>query len=191
MNDYSEYYYEVVEKYKLFHKNGTKNQPGVSTFLGYSLSKWIVKIKEINELNKCSSLLDFGCGKGFLYNNKFKINGEEYTNLFNYWKIDEIYLFDPAVEKYSLYPKKKYDGLICTDVIEHIPEDDVINFIDNLFKLTNKFIFAVIATIPASKYFDDGKNIHLSLKSQNVWKDIFFDFKKKYPEINQYVYFND
>ena len=40
---------------------------------------------------------------------------------------------------FSTYPKKKYDGVICTDVIEHIPESDVINFIDKLFNtLWNK-----------------------------------------------------
>ena len=81
MKKYSEYYYEVIEKYKLFHENGIKKdnkiQPGISTFLGYSISKWILKIKEIIQINKCDSLLDFGCGKGFLYKNKFKIDGKE------------------------------------------------------------------------------------------------------------------
>ena len=36
MNKYSEYYYEVIEKYKLFHENGYKKDniitPGESTF---------------------------------------------------------------------------------------------------------------------------------------------------------------
>ena len=87
--------------------------------------------------------------------------------------------------------KKKYDGVICTDVVEHIPEDDVLNFIDELFKLSNKFIFIVIATIPASKYFEDGNNIHLSLKSEDKWKKIFLEFKIKYPDIDQHIYFNN
>ena len=43
MNKYSEYYYEVIEKYKLFHENGfekdNKIQLGISTFLGHSISK--------------------------------------------------------------------------------------------------------------------------------------------------------
>lgn len=191
MENYSNYYYEVIEKYKLFHKNGVKNQPGFSTFLGYSLSKWIVKIKKIIQNNNSNSLIDFGCGKGFLYNNKFKIGEDEFENLSDFWKIQDIYLYDPGVERYSTYPNNKYDGVICTDVIEHIPEIDVINFIDKLFNLSNKFIFFVIATIPASKYFDDGKNIHLCLKNKNEWKKIFLDFKNKYPNIDQYVYFND
>ena len=191
MESYSNYYYELIEKYKLFHKNGVKNQPGFSTFLGYSLSKWIVKIKEIIETSNSNSLIDFGCGKGFLYNNKFKIGEKEYENLSDFWSIKNIYLYDPAVKRFSTYPSNTYDGVICTDVIEHIPESDVIKFIDKLFKLSNKFIFFVIATIPASKYFDDGKNIHLCLKSQHEWEKIFLDFKNKYPNIDQYVFFND
>ena len=191
MSKYSDNYYEIIEKYKLFHKNGIKNQPGISTFLGYSLTKWIVRIKDIIKTNNCQSLIDFGCGKAFLYNNNFKIKDEEFSGLSDFWKINNIYLYDPGVEKYSKFPQVKYDGLICTDVVEHIPEDDVINFIDGLFKLSNKFIFVVIATIPATKFFDDGSNIHLSLKNESVWKDIFESFKKKYPEVNQYIYFND
>ena len=195
MNKYSEYYYEVIEKYKLFHENGIKKgniiKPGESTFLGYSLSRWILKIKEIIKINKCNSLLDFGCGKGFLYKNKFKVNNQEYRNLLDCWKLDDVYLYDPGVQEFSVYPVRKFDGLICTDVIEHIPENDVLKFIDNLFKLSNKFIFVVIATIPATKFFDDGNNIHLCLKTQEEWKKIFLEFKAKYPEINQYVHFNE
>ena len=88
MNKYSKYYYEVIEKYKLFHENGFRKdntiQPGVSTFLGYSISRWILKIKEIIQINECNSLLDFGSGKGFLYKNKFKIDDQEYRNLLDY-----------------------------------------------------------------------------------------------------------
>ena len=117
MESYSNYYYELIEKYKLFHKNGVKNQPGFSTFLGYSLSKWIVKIKEIIETSNSNSLIDFGCGKGFLYNNKFKIGEKEYENLSDFWSIKNIYLYDPAVKRFSTYPSNTYDGVICTDVI--------------------------------------------------------------------------
>ena len=191
MNGFSKYYYEVIKKYKVFHENGIKNQPGFSTFLGYSLTKWILKIQEIIKTNNCNSLLDFGCGKAFLYKNKFKIGDKEFTDLSDFWNLKNIYLYDPGLEEYSDYPKGKYDGIICTDVVEHIPEDDVLNFIDELFKLSNKFIFVVIATMPASKYFDDGKNIHLTLKGQEEWKKIFLEFKKRYPNINQYIYFNE
>ena len=191
MDNYSDYYYQVIEKYKMFHTNGIKNQPGISTFLGYSLTKWIVNIKDIIKITKSNSLIDFGCGKAFLYKNKFKIGDEDFKNLSDFWQIQNIFLYDPGVKEFSLYPDKKYDGLVCTDVIEHIPETDVINFIDKLFKLSNKFVFFVIATIPASKYFDDGKNIHLCLKTENEWEKIFAEFKDKYPKIQQHIYYNN
>lgn len=195
MNKFSEYYYEVINKYKLFHKNGIRKgdviKPGSTTFLGYSLTKWIVKIRDIIRKDNCNSLLDFGCGKAFLYKNKFKIGDKEFSNLSDFWNVQNIYLYDPGLEEYSTYPKEKYDGTICTDVVEHIPEADVISFIDELFKLSNKFIFVVIAIRPASKYFEDGNNIHLSLKKQDEWKKIFLSFKEKYPFVNQYIYFNE
>ena len=40
----------------------------------------------------------------------------------------KIHLYDPGVEEYSIYPKNKHDGVICTDVLEHIPEDDILRF---------------------------------------------------------------
>ena len=52
-------------------------------------------------------------------------------------------------------------------------------------------MFLVIATIPATKYFDDGRNIHLCLKTEKEWRDLFFKFRKTYPNIDQYIFFNN
>ena len=188
---YSTNYYEIIEKYKNFHINGTEKLSGSATFLGYSLVKWVHKIRKIIHSTNSKTLIDYGCGKALLYNNKINFQNQTFNNVQEYWGVKDVFLYDPAVEKYSIQPVEKVDGIICTDVIEHIPEEDIIVFIDNLFKLANKFVFLVIATRLAGKYFDDGKNIHLCLKTQNDWNEIFLDLKKKYPNINQYVYFND
>ena len=45
--------------------------------------------------------------------------------------------------------------------------------------------------MPLTKYFDDGNNIHLCLKNRKEWEKIFLEFENKYPQINQYVYFNE
>jgi len=188
---YSNNYYEIIEKYKNFHIKGSAKLPGSKTFLGYSLVKWVHKIREIIYSSNSKTLIDYGCGKAFLYNNKITISNQTFINIKEYWGIEDVLLYDPAVEKYSLQPVEKVDGIISTDVIEHIPEEDVIAFIDNLFKLANKFVFLVIATIPASKYFDDGKNIHLCIKTEKEWGGIFSKFKEDYPNIDQYIFFNN
>ena len=83
MNKYSNYYYEIIEKYKLFHTRGIKNLSGSKTFLGYSLTKWIIKIKEIIKINNCNSLIDFDVAKVFYIKIKLKlviVNSKIYQN---------------------------------------------------------------------------------------------------------------
>lgn len=190
-NNYSNNYYEIIEKYKNFHINGTEKLSGSATFLGYSLVKWVHKIRKIIHSTNSKTLIDYGCGKALLYNNKINFQNQTFNNVQEYWGVKDVFLYDPAVEKYSIQPVEKVDGIICTDVIEHIPEEDIIVFIDNLFKLANKFVFLVIATRLAGKYFDDGKNIHLCIKTEKEWGVIFSKFKKSYPNIAQYIFFNN
>ena len=87
----------------------------------------------------------------------------------------------------ELLEKEKADGVICVDVVEHIPEGDVINFIEELFKLSNKFVFIVIACYPAKKTLPDGRNVHLCIKSVQEWKIIIEDIKLKFSDISPYV----
>ena len=125
------------------------------------------------------------------YIHKIKINGITYENLAHYWNIEFVQLYDPGVEYFKKFPTEKTDGVICTDVIEHIPTPDIELFIDQLYSLSKKFIFVVIATVAASKYFDDGRNIHLTVKKEEEWQLIFNEYKKKYPNITTHLMFND
>ena len=85
------------------------------------------------------------------YFENVKIDNVNYHNIADFWKIQKYFLYDPGVKNFSKYPSKKADGVICIDVVEHIPERDVIKFIEELFRLANKFIFVVIACYPAKK----------------------------------------
>lgn len=96
-------------------------------------------------------------------------------------------LYDPGVENFSKYPEQNTDGVICIDVVEHIPEKDVINFIKQLFSLANKFVFIVIACYPAKKILPDGRNVHLCIKKPDEWKEIIFNIKTSFPKTSPYV----
>lgn len=189
--NFSKDYFKTIDLYKKMHKSGTKKLPPHNTFAGFSLVRWIPEIKLIIQKTNTQSIIDFGCGKAMAYKQKLNYGKVIYPNIKNFWNLNNITLYDPGVEEYKLYPKEKADGLICTDVIEHITSEDVINFIHNLYKLSNKFVFLVIAIKPASKFFEDGRNIHLTLKSNEEWKRIFDNFKKEYPDILTVVKYND
>ena len=189
--DFSNKYYSIIDDYIDFHENGSEKASGEDTFLGTSLIRWVFHINNIIKDTQSSSLIDFGCGKAMAYHNKITADDILYKNVKDFWKIDDVFLYDPAVKKYNKYPKKKADGIICTDVIEHIPPQDINKFIEELYKLANKFVFVVAATIPAEKTFKNGDNVHLTIKNSDEWLGIFRGFARKNPEIRTFLEFND
>ncbi len=184
---YSEEYNRTLEIYKKLHNEGTEFDSPKNTFDGKSLKYFFHPIKQVIELTDSKSIIDFGCGKGKYYNEEIVINNTKYLNITKFWKIDDFCLYDPGVELYSKYPDKKADGVICTDVVEHIPEFDVVDFIEEIFSLANKFVFIVIACYPAKKILPDGRNVHLSIKPAEEWREIISTIKGKYSNVSPYV----
>ena len=184
---FSKEYQDTLEIYKQLHLNGTEFESAKNTFDGKSLKFFFHPIKQVLDLTKSDSIIDFGCGKAKYYFEEININNNTYNNITNFWNINDFYLYDPGVKNFSKYPTRKADGVICTDVVEHIPESDAISFIEELFKLANKFVFIVIACYPAKKTLPDGRNVHLCIKSANEWKKIIKDIRPKFSSISPYV----
>ena len=186
-NKFSENYQNLIKIYADLHKNGTTWDDAKDTFDGKSLKYFFQPIKQIIDLTKSKSLIDFGCGKAKFYFNNILINEIEYNNVIEYWNIKDYYLYDPGVNNFSTYPNKKMDGVVCIDVVEHMPPVDVIDFIEDIFKLAKKFVFIVIACYLAKKKLPDGRNVHLSIKNPKEWEEIISKFKIKYPNISSFV----
>ena len=186
-NSFSKEYQDTLEIYKKLHSNGTEFDSAENTFDGKSLKFFFHPIKQVIDLTKSNSIIDFGCGKAKYYFEEININNNSYSNITNFWNINDVYLYDPGVKNISKYPNRKADGIICIDVVEHIPESDVVSFIEELFKLANKFVFIVIACYPAKKTLPDGRNVHLCIKSVNDWKKIISDIRPKFSNISPYV----
>ena len=186
-NVFSKEYEKTLNVYKKLHLEGTKFDSPENTFDGKSLKFFFNPIKQIIDSSNSKSLIDFGCGKAKYYNEEVIINNTQYKNITSYWKINDYFLYDPGVKIFSKYPTNKADGVICVDVVEHIPEQDVINFIEELFRLANKFVFIVIACYPAAKQLPDGRNVHLSIKEVDEWKKIISEIRTKFSDIYPYV----
>jgi hypothetical protein len=186
-NTFSKEYKDTLEIYKNLHLNGTELETAENTFDGKSLKFFFQPIKQVIDLTKSKSIIDFGCGKAKYYFEEIVINKNSYSNITNYWNINDVCLYDPGVKDFSKYPTRKADGIICIDVVEHIPENDAISFIEELFKLADKFVFIVIACYLAKKTLPDGRNVHLCIKSANDWKKIIKDIRAKFSNISPYV----
>ena len=114
----------------------------------------VLSIVEVlsKELDHAPSVLDYGCGKGYLAK----------SLPFPIWE------YDPAIPGKEESPRPA-DLVVCTDVLEHI-EPDYLNFVlEDLKRCIKQIGYLVIHTGPASKTLPDGRNTHLIQKPLKWW----------------------
>lgn len=116
------------------------------------------------------TLLDYGSGAGDAYRDPH--------NVHHAWpgiKWNRITLYDPAFRGRNKLPPAgtQFDGVICSDVLEHVPEDELDELIKRLFGYARHFVFASVCCRPAKKSFEDGTNMHITLRPFEWWDEKF------------------
>ena len=180
----SEDYYDLLDSYKELHKEEGK-------FRGISLVPLVPTLINITKENKCKTLLDYGCGKAIPYSKKecksigLKKPVQELCNL------DSFDLYDPAYPKYNKLSKKKYDIVVCTDVMEHIAEQDIDYVLKDILSHSKKAVFLNISCQPALKHFKEGKfkgqNVHISVFDGVWWSDKVKNIWNKFKHLKIYM----
>jgi hypothetical protein len=142
---------EYLELQKKLHKNPN---------YGLASAQYANLIKKIFLDNNFVSISDYGAGKRNL---KRELKHLGLRN-FQYFPYDPAFQDDPD---YS--DPMPADLVCCLDVLEHIEPDYLNNVLDDLRKITVNTAIFTIATRPASKFLDDGRNAHLIIKPINWW----------------------
>jgi hypothetical protein len=136
-----------LEQNKLLHRTNIA--------YGVGGGKHAATVLKMAEANQTKSILDYGCGKGYLAK----------AIPFPIWE------YDPAVEGKDESPRPA-DLVVCTDVLEHIEPDRLGVVLTDLQRVTRMVGYLVIHTGPASKTLPDGRNTHLIQKDRLWWKAI-------------------
>ena len=180
-------YRELVELYRNMHTEGEKflNVGPEKTFPGLSLPPEAHHIKRLIESTDALSVLDYGSGKGQQYDARgVKLgNGEVVESIVDYWGIDYVHCYDPSYAKYSSLPQGRFDGVICTDVLEHCPEDDLPWIVTEIFSYAGRFVYANVACYPAMKRLPTGENAHCTIRAPEWWLDLFRGVSAKFPDV--------
>jgi hypothetical protein len=148
--------FDYAKEYSALHRKGE------DTFSGMSLMPHVKEIGKLIEKTSSTKLLDFGCGKAKQY-----IVHRAHEK----WGVPRPTLYDVGVKPFSKLPKGTFHGVICTDVLEHIAEEDLDEVIERLVSYTERFLFISVATRLAKKTFADGSNVHKTVRMDRWWME--------------------
>ena len=142
-----------LEQAKLYHQED-------KIWQGTSIINYIPKINQIIKDKDIKSILDYGCGKA-------RHHPKEWNAI----------KYDPAIQDYQNKPQDKYDLVISTDVLEHIPVENLKQTIEEIFGYSNKWVFVSVCCRKAEAILPNGYNAHATIESAKWWKDLFKPYK--------------
>ena len=132
-----------IEEYKKYHRE--QNNYGNGGALKFHK-------RHIDDLildTKAETLLDFGCGKGEVYE----------VNDWNW----------PKPTEHEQLPDGPFHGVLSTDVMEHIPEEQIPEIFDQIFTRAERFVYLGIANNEAKAVLSDGTNAHVTRRPVEWW----------------------
>ena len=168
---------ELLDQYRAMHRDGDmrRGTPAEQTFDGKSLPRQAARIRKLIQRSDAKTLLDYGSGKGSQYlPAKIMDNGVAIANsIQQYWGVESIRCYDPGHVPFSALPEGRFDAVVCTDVLEHCPEEDLSWIVGELFGYARLFVFANVACYPAAKILPNGENAHCTIRPVEFWREIF------------------
>jgi len=138
-----------------------------------------------------TSLLDYGCGKGMAYKADGKFPGSaaamgfdvppgsNLEDLLGY----KVFKYDPAVPEFATEPNGYFDLVVCSDVLEHIPEEDIDWVLEQLVWRARKALFVTVGIYPAKKTLPNGENAHVTVKPEEWWREKIEKASAARPEL--------
>lgn len=187
-NNPSPEYLAMVAMYETLHEEGEQSagKSAEDTFPGKMLLEHARGIRAMIAATNAREILDYGAGKGLAYTRTdLRIDDDLTVNsLQTYWDVDNIRCYDPGYEPFSALPEQQYDGVISTDVLEHITEPDVPWVIEEMFSYARKFVYANVACYPAVKHLPDGRNAHCTLHSPDWWAGLVHGIAMRHTDIS-------
>ena len=146
----------ISEEYKALLTEKHTHKPW-----GGAGKSWVPMIAPLlNALPDNPTILDFGCGRG-----TFK------PAMLEFRPDAVITEYDPGVPGKDTLDMTPVDYVVCTDVMEHVEEDKVVDTLRTLNFLAIHGVFFNIDTAPSKSFLPDGRNTHITIYPTDWWKE--------------------
>jgi predicted TPR repeat methyltransferase len=129
MKSYIQEYKSIFEGGKFIRKGQEITLKDYAAFDGGGIRSLIDTILTILADKKSITILDFGCGTAIHWHKHTLVNKTKSLMTVLGEKVQGFYRYDPAVGIYSKKPTTKFDLVVCSDVLEHIPDSELQSFI--------------------------------------------------------------
>lgn len=128
--------------------------------------------KEARLKGRAMSVLDFGCGQGIQLRKAMDDTSESIFDVIGLY-VQCWWLYDPAIERYSEPPNTLFDVIVCSEVMEHIPEESVDEVLleQKQYLKDDGLICLTIAALESFNSFEDGENLHCTIMPVSWWEE--------------------
>ena len=155
-----------------------------ANFPGKVLSRHLGAIGELITQTQAQSILDYGAGKATLYQTPAGRAPTDPSKVMPSWgdKV-RVTVYDPGYQPYANLPDARFGGVVSTDVLEHISEEDIPWVLQEIFSRAESFVYVSVACYPAKKSLATGENAHVCIKSPDWWEDQFRSAARRFPDV--------
>lgn len=152
---------DTEQLYQEYHENCPFEDFGRDSFQGD---------KAVAAFDDVHTALDFGCGNGYAVR-KMRSEGHAWFGVEYSKAAYERYLREPFffLGNTSQFGDAQFDLVYSTEVLEHIPEDQIDWVIGDLCRIARKYIFVTISLRPSS----DNNRYHCTLRPRDWWESRF------------------
>ena len=139
----------LIEQYRKLHESGPYGRGDQQ--VTETLAKWIAASGM-----RVESALDYGAGQSYLIDYLFPSDVEKVR-------------YDPAIPEIAEKPQGRFDVVTCTDVMGHIPQDEVAGVVSEIAGYAFVALFVTYLG-KASTILPNGENAHCTQRPTEWWQ---------------------
>ena len=136
-------------------------------------------------------ILDVGCGIGAAVKYHREIGGKESWGIdfaksaIDTWKKCDTDKYCMVASAEAIPFRDNYfDMVTCTEMLEHIPEESVVNVLKEMFRVCKNDLFLTVALFQAKhKMPHDGSEPHICLKPAQWWVETVVDIGYRFTSM--------
>lgn len=140
-------------------------------FKGWAFKNYLYKpFMKLTREWESVRVLDHGCGKAVYLHDEGIIGPTLYRQMNG--RLQTWYCYDPGYDRFDKYPiDRKFDAVICCDVLEHVPINQLDRVILNIRESLEEdgVAFFNIGGNRSHISFADGENTHITIQPAEFW----------------------